>query len=205
MDQDQVWTTIDDHRARLTDLLADLSEDEWRRPSLCDGWTIRDVAAHLAWQPTITMPAALPAAMLGLIRARGSMHRAIHDEAVRYARRPTEQIIAEVRGTIGARRPVPGMTYLETLIDVLVHGQDIAVPLGRRLDMAPEAAAVAVARIWTKPSLFRSTKHLHAFRFTATDTAWSAGDGPEVRGPIGAILLRLTGRPADLPQAMRGR
>ena len=34
----------------LAGLLADLSEREWRRPSLCDGWTVRDVAAHLTLQ-----------------------------------------------------------------------------------------------------------------------------------------------------------
>jgi uncharacterized protein (TIGR03083 family) len=201
MDQDQVWTAIDDHRRRLADLLAELSEEEWRQPSLCEGWTVRDVAGHLAWQRRIS----LPATVVDLVRARGSLHRAIHDAACRYARRPTEQLVAEVHALVGTRQPVPGMTYLETLIDTLVHGQDIAVPLGRRLDVAPEAAAVAATRIWTKPSLFPATKPLHAFRFTATDLAWSVGEGPEVRGPMSAILLGLTGRPADLPQVTQGR
>ena len=41
---------------------------------------------------------------------------------------------------------------------------------------------------------------MKAFRVTATDTTWSAGDGPEVRGPIAAVLLVSTGRSAALPQ-----
>jgi uncharacterized protein (TIGR03083 family) len=34
------WTSLDD-------LCADLSEDEWRRPTGCPGWTVQDNVAHL--------------------------------------------------------------------------------------------------------------------------------------------------------------
>jgi uncharacterized protein (TIGR03083 family) len=47
MNPDQIWRVIDAQRAQLSDLLADLTDDEWRKPSLCAGWTVRDVAAHL--------------------------------------------------------------------------------------------------------------------------------------------------------------
>ena len=50
MHRDQVWTVIDDQRRGLAGLLDELSDDEWRRPSLCPGWTVRDVAAHLTMQ-----------------------------------------------------------------------------------------------------------------------------------------------------------
>ena len=46
-DDDRVWQTIDAQRRLVADLLASLSDDEWRQPSLCDGWTVKDVAAHL--------------------------------------------------------------------------------------------------------------------------------------------------------------
>jgi uncharacterized protein (TIGR03083 family) len=52
MERSDVWTAIDDHRRALVRLLGDLSEEEWLQPSLCDGWTIRQVAAHLALQNT---------------------------------------------------------------------------------------------------------------------------------------------------------
>jgi hypothetical protein len=35
-----------------------------------------------------------------------------------------------------------------------------------------------------------------SYRLIATDTEWAVGDGPEIRGPILAILLLLTGRTA---------
>jgi uncharacterized protein (TIGR03083 family) len=192
MNEDQVWLAVDAHRLALLELLQRLSDEQWRQPSLCAGWTVRDVAAHLAWQQQVWTPATV----LGFLRARGRMDQAIQDIARRHAHRPVEQLIAQFRRTVGTRKPVPSMTCLETLIDTLVHGQDIGIPLGQRLDLAPEAAAVAATRIWTKDTLLPAVKSLKALRFTATDTDWSIGDGPEIRGPITAILLLFTGRPA---------
>jgi hypothetical protein len=40
---------------------------------------------------------------------------------------------------------------------------------------------------------------LTGYRLTATDTNWTVGEGAEVNGPVGSILLLLTGRPVDLP------
>lgn len=98
----------------------------------------------------------------------------------------------------GSRRKAPGVSHLEPLIDVLVHGQDIAIPLGRSRPMPVVAAAAAADRVW--PSLFpwRAERKLNGFRLAATDCSWSAGDGLLVEGPIGAILLLLTGRQAGL-------
>ncbi|MGP3920895.1 hypothetical protein [Nonomuraea sp. 10N515B] len=103
---------------------------------------------------------------------------------------------------IGSRRHNFGVTYLETLCDILVHSQDIAIPLGRRLDMAPDAAAISASRVlsmrWPPPQ--PSARKVAGFRLTATDTSWSAGDGQEVRGPMAALLLVCCGRLAALPQ-----
>jgi hypothetical protein len=84
------------------------------------------------------------------VRVRGNLDRAIHAAACRRAAAlSTESIIAQIRGKVGSRRHNVGVTYLETLIDILVHGRDIAVRLGRRHDMPPPAAAVAASRIWS--------------------------------------------------------
>jgi uncharacterized protein (TIGR03083 family) len=198
MNRDQVWQATDAQRASLTALLDDLSDDEWRRPSLCAGWTVRDVAAHLTLQQ-VGLGGAL--AMMGTWR--GSLDRTIHHVARRRAATlTTDQIVAEIRGMIGSRRRNFGVTYLETLTDILVHSQDIAVPLSRRLDLAPEAAAVAASRVlsmrWPPP--LPSARKLAGFRLTATDTAWTTGTGPEVRGPMTALLLVCCGRLTALPQ-----
>jgi uncharacterized protein (TIGR03083 family) len=198
MNTDQIWHAIDTQRTALTALLETLSDEEWRWPSLCEGWTVRDVAAHL------TMQQVGPVGALGMIRHwRGSLERTIQHAACRRAAAlSTDQIIADIRGTVGSRRHNFGVTYLETLIDILVHSQDIAVPLGRPFDLPPDAAAVATTRVvsmrWPPP--LPTVKRLAGFRLVATDTTWSHGAGPEVRAPIGALLLLACGRLAALPQ-----
>lgn len=195
MDQDEAWKAIDVHRLNVADLLDDLSDDEWRRPSLCEGWTVRDVAAHLALQQI-----GLLDALAQVTRMRGGMNRIIFDAARRKAARPTTEMIAEIRGMVGSRKHNIGVTYRETLIDILVHSQDIAVPLGRRLPLAPDAAAEAASRIWSLNWPFHAKKKLRGFRLTATDIPWGVGEGREVEGSIEELLLLLAGRTAGLPR-----
>jgi uncharacterized protein (TIGR03083 family) len=197
MDRDDVWRAIDDQRSRLVELLEDLSDQEWRHPSLCRGWTVRDVAAHVALQnTTVSM---MPRAVLDMVRS-GGMNGAIHALACRHAANPTDQIIGEIRDRIGVWRPLPTVTYREALIDYLVHTQDIAIPLGRPVDMLASAAAVAADRVWASARMFHARKKLAGYRLVATDTTWSVGQGQEVTGPISALLLLLTGRAAALPR-----
>lgn len=193
MDRDAVWQAIDAERHSLADLLDDLGPAEWETPSLCAGWRVRDVAAHL----TLAQMGALPATV-ALARAGGSFHRMIRDTARRRARLPTPRYAELLRAMAGSRRTAPGVTHLEPLIDVLVHGQDIAVPLGRSRAVPPGAAVAAVERVWPNLFPFRPERRLRGFTFAATDADWTAGQGPRIEGPIGAILLLLTGRPAGL-------
>jgi uncharacterized protein (TIGR03083 family) len=198
MNDDEIWAAIDAHRLRTAEVLEQLPDDQWRHPSLCDGWIVRDVAAHLTLQQI-----SLGAAVREAIRHPGGMNRIIREWARRRADLPTEQIIAGIRGTVGSRRHNVGVTCQETLIDILVHSQDIAMPLGLRIDVDPEAAAVAATRVWSyagglKAKVFKKIPP-EGFRFSASDIAWTVGAGREVTGPIVAILLVLTGRLAAQP------
>jgi uncharacterized protein (TIGR03083 family) len=197
MDREDVWRAIDDQRRRLVELLEDLSDEEWDHPSLCEGWTVRQVAAHVALQNTTW--SMMPRGMLQMIKS-GGMNGAIHAVACRHALQPTEQIVAEIRDRIGVWRPLPTLTYLESAIDYLVHPQDIAIPLRRRLEMPADVAAVAAERVWTSPRMFHARKTLTGYRLVATDIDWTAGHGSEVTGPIRALLLLLTGRSALLAE-----
>ncbi|MFI0371424.1 maleylpyruvate isomerase family mycothiol-dependent enzyme [Actinomadura sp. 1N219] len=198
MDADQVWKVIDTQRHGLADLLENLSDEQWRQPSLCAGWTVRDVAAHLTLQQI-----GLGAAIAMMARWRGSLDRTIQDAACRRAAALTdEQIIAQIRGMVGSRRHNIGVTYLETLTDILVHGQDIAIPLGLRHDVPSHAAAVAAGRVlsmrWPRP--LPSVRKVAGFRLVATDMPWSVGRGPEVRATMAALLLVCAGRAAALSE-----
>src|SRR5215471_3546891 len=197
MEQRDAWNAIDEQRRAIVRMLEGLPEHDWHRPSLCGGWTVRQVAAHLALQNT-TWPQ-MPRTALGVIR-RGGLNAAIHATACRHAELPVEVIIGQIRDRIGVWRPLPAVTFRETAIDYLVHGQDIAVPLGRSLPMQPGLAVLAADRVWASPRMFHARKKLAGYRLVADDVPWAAGQGHEICGPIGALLLLLTGRPAALPQ-----
>ena len=197
LDEDAVWAAVDAERLSLAELLQGLSDQEWATPSLCTGWRVRDVAAHLA---LAHMTAGR--ALVAVVRARGDVDRMVLDTARLHAAAPPQQLVAELRAMVGSRRTAPGITSLEPLLDVLVHGQDIALPLGRRRRMPVDAAATAATRVWTYrwplSRAFRARERLGGLHLVATDTDWSVGEGARVEGPVEALLLLLTGRTAAL-------
>ncbi|RZS36904.1 uncharacterized protein (TIGR03083 family) [Herbihabitans rhizosphaerae] len=196
MDRDTAWQVITQERLSLADLLDTLTAEEWETPSLCAGWRVRDVAAHVALAPRPPGPWTM---IVEGVRARGSFHRLNHDIAVRHAHQPTERIVEELREHAASRRLPPVTNYRNILFDVLVHGQDIAIPLGRERAMSPEAARAGADRVWTMGWPFWAKRRLRGVRLVATDVDWTAGEGAEVRGPIDALLLLITGRSAALP------
>lgn len=54
MDRTQLWDTIVQERQALAEELGTLTEQEWATPSLCAGWTVKDVAAHVISSPQMT-------------------------------------------------------------------------------------------------------------------------------------------------------
>jgi len=195
MDRDEVWRTIDQQRAELADLMETFTDADWETPSLCEGWRVREVGAHLTLAQT-----GLLEAMGATVRARGSFNRMIHDTAVRQAERPVAEYPALLRAMIGSRRKAPFVSDLEPLIDALVHGQDMVVPLGGTRSMPHVAAAAAAQRAWDLNWPFRVKKRLHGFSLSATDHPWSVGEGPVVEAPVRALLMLVSGRHVVLPE-----
>ncbi|MFI5908523.1 maleylpyruvate isomerase family mycothiol-dependent enzyme [Dactylosporangium sp. NPDC051541] len=197
MDREASWQAIARQRRDLADLLDGLSATEWERPSLCAGWRVRDVAAHVALAP---QPPGAWAMAVDAARAGGRFHKLNHDVSVRHARRPVADLVDELRRHADSRRLPIVTNYRNILFDVLVHAQDIAVPLGRPLPMPAGAASAAASRVWSMGWPFWARRRLRGVRLVATDADWAAGDGPEVTGPIDALLLFMTGRAAARPR-----
>ncbi len=192
MDNEALWSTIHHERTRLADLLETLTDEEWAHPSLCDGWRVRDVAAHVI----STSDYSTGSMLVGAIRAGGNFDRLIDRMAREQGSRPTAEIVARYRRNATSRRKPPMVKPLDPLMDVLVHSQDIAVPLGRDHPMPTDSAVVVADHIWTRGFPFHAQRRLAGIRFEATDVEYSVGAGDPVKGPIGAIVLTLTGRPA---------
>jgi uncharacterized protein (TIGR03083 family) len=196
MDDKQMWQTIDAERAKTADLLANLTDVEWTYPSLCEGWTVREVAAHLSLAHRVGVLGAL----VGFTRARGSFNRMVDQTARAEAKRPTAEIVAELRGAVGVPKLAPGQTLKNALMDVMVHTQDIALPLGIERHMPIDAAVVSADDLWRIGFPFHARKRLAGYKLVATDADWSAGEGTEVSGPIQALVMLLAGRTATIPQ-----
>ena len=200
---DLIWSEIDEQRTRTVAMLERLTDEQWDHPSLCEGWTVRHVAAHLTLQRQHLGDVARLVAAHPSLLAAATLNRVIHRSAVlEAATSSTDEIIGRIRAGIGSRRHNSFVTPRETLTDSLVHAQDIAVPLGIDLEMRTAAALVAADRIWaTRGTWLGSVNRrlpLDGPRLVATDASWSAGSGPEVTGPLSALVLLLTGRPAAL-------
>lgn len=190
MDHDEIWRHVHEQRRALAATLADLDQDDWATPSLCEGWTVREVAAHVIRSPATT-PRDLAVAV---VRARGSFNRLVDQDARRAARRPVPEILAEYQKYDGSRRRPLGTASLDPLLDVLVHTQDIVVPLGRRHPMPVEAAVAASRRARQVAFVFGGRRRLAGVTLRAADADLEYGAGPVVEGPTEAILLLLTGR-----------
>jgi uncharacterized protein (TIGR03083 family) len=198
MDPESTWRVITEQRLALAELLHGLSAAQWEQASLCAGWRIRDVAAHVAMA---SQELRLSTMITEAIRARGSFDRLNHDLAVRHAARPTEDLVAELRHFAGSRRLPAPTNARNILFDVLVHAQDVAIPVRQDHPMPLAAARASAERVWTMGWPFWARRRLRGVRLVAGDTDWVAGDGPELHGPIAQLLLLLTGRPpAVLPQ-----
>lgn len=194
MDREQIRRAIEAVRLSLADLLDGLSPEDWRTPSLCDGWTVHEVVAHLTPATRLSKPAALA----GTVRARFDINKMIGDAArARAVEFGPADLVAQPRETAGSERRPLGTRPRDPLVDVLVHGQDVARPLHRSRPMDPERVTEALGHVWAS-SFFGARKRFDGLRLVATDADRSAGDGPEVTGPTGDLLLLATGRAAGL-------
>ncbi|WP_328989695.1 maleylpyruvate isomerase family mycothiol-dependent enzyme [Kribbella sp. NBC_01245] len=188
------WTKAE--RLSLADFLEELREDEWQADSLCAGWTVRDVAAHMTMSTRTTWSVVLKT----VFRARLSFDRMETILATERARRFTPaELIAQLRETAGSPHRTPGAGILDPLLDALVHGQDIARPLGRVRRMPIEPAIHAANHV-IGSKFYGAHRRLRDTRLVATDCDWSAGTGTQdLRGPLADLILVATGRPAGLP------
>ena len=201
MDKEHTWQVVEQQRVAIADLLDGLTPQQWESPSLCAGWRIRDVAAHVS---LVGLPPSAGSLLADMIRARGNFHRLNTAATKRRALRSPTQLVADLREHAGSRKVPAVSNYRNVLFDVLVHGQDIAIPLGLDLTMPPQAAAEAATRVWTMGWPFWAKRRLRGMRLTATDVDWSVGSGVDIHGPIRAVLVLLTGRTTTAAAMLTG-
>ena len=188
MNTDEIWRRVDDQRIELAGLLEGLTAEQWTAQSLCDGWQVRDVAAHLTHSHMHPVRAIVEAARSGF-RFDSMIQRLGREDP-----RSQAEIAIALRGMAGSRKRVPGTSVQQPLIELLVHGQDITVPLGIDWPMPLDAAREVAQKLSGMTFPLNGQRRLAGVRLVATDAEFAAGEGREVQVLIGDIVMVLAGR-----------
>ena len=147
LDEAVVRAAIAAERTELADVLDGLSPEQWDEPSLCAGWRVREVVAHI----TMAFRYSLPQVMIGMLRARGSFHRMADRAARRDAEELTSDQLAEcLRSNVNHPWKPPGGGYVGALSHDLIHGLDITVALGLDRQPPPERVAMVLGSLSPK-------------------------------------------------------
>jgi uncharacterized protein (TIGR03083 family) len=191
-----VWPMVHAERAALIDDLAHLDDERWGQPSLCEGWTVHDVAAHLVDTARTTRLGFV----VGLVRERFDFDRQ-NARGVERERGASPQETLQRLRQVASRRSTPPAPLDSRLVEEVVHGEDIRRPLGLTRSYPPEAVARSLRLQARTPASFGGAKELTArVRLTAVDADLSIGDGPEARGPALSLLLAVSGRRVALEE-----
>ena len=176
-------------RQDLLALLESLTPADWRTPSLCAGWSVQDVVAHVLSYDEL--------GLLQLARrfARGRFRTdRVNDVGLdEYRSRSPEDLVVLLRGHLTPRGLTAGLGGAIGLTDGMIHQQDIRRPLGRLRTIPAERLVPA---LWTAlfAPVVRGVVRVRDVRLVATDLDWSFGRGPEVNGTGEALLMAVAGR-----------
>ena len=188
-----IWPVVHTERKSLASDMTGLPSERWSAQSLCTGWTVRDVLAHMTATAKVT-PANFFPKLIGSGLNFGRMQS--KDIAAESGDSPADTLVAFESVLTSTRRP-PGPPA-SMLGETIVHSEDIRRPLGIQHDY-PIEAVVQVADFYKGSNLIIGTKRrINGQRMRATDADWSYGDGPEVSGPMLSLLVAMTGRKAVL-------
>jgi uncharacterized protein (TIGR03083 family) len=188
------WDMIRAERASLVDALAGLPADDWGRPSLASGWTVRDVVAHLIATAQMTPPKFF----VGLA-GTGFKFNVMSEKniaAVR-ANRTDADLVETYRSLVDSHSAPPGPAT-SWLGETVVHGEDVFRALGAYRDH-PADHLGPVSDFYSGSNLLIGAKRrVEGVTLRATDTDWKHGSGPEVTGANIALIMAMCGRKVAL-------
>ncbi|GFG66986.1 hypothetical protein MKUB_44760 [Mycobacterium kubicae] len=180
-----------DERADLAEFLAALSPQDWHAASLCRGWTVKDVVAHVVSYDEL--------GVFGLAKrfAKGRVVRANEVGVKEFASLSPDDLLAFLRAHLRPQGLTAGFGGMIGLVDGTIHHQDIRRALGRPRTIPVERLRRILPSLPGNPRL-GAGRRIKGLRLVATDLDWQHGDGPEVQGTGEALMMAITGRPAAL-------
>jgi uncharacterized protein (TIGR03083 family) len=178
-------------RADLAAFLATLTPQQWATPSLCTGWTVKDVVAHMISYEEL--------GAMGLIKrfVKGRIVRANEVGVDEFAPRSPQQLLEFLRNHLTPQGLTAGFGGMIALVDGTIHHQDIRRTLGQPRTIPADRLKRVLGLVPGNPRL-GAGRRIRGLRLRATDIDWAHGHGPEVIGPGEALLMAMAGRPAAL-------
>ena len=178
-----------EERTELAELLATLGPEEWEAASLCAGWRVRDVVAHVISYEELDAR--------GLVRrmAKGGFgpHRANRVGVAEMSGLGPDELLAMLRRHLTPVGLTAGFGGMIGLTDGLIHHQDIRRALGKPREIPVERLRPVLRAAMAVP-LVGGAWRTRGLRVVATDLDWSAGFGPVVAGPAEPLLMAIAGR-----------
>lgn len=191
MDKDGLFELVAEERLALCDQLDGLTDEQWDTPSLCEGWRVREVLAHLVTLQEIPTWKF----MVGAFGMRG-FHRKVDTFAKAYGERDPAELVESYRDLATSRMAPPVIGPIAPLTDIVVHSLDIQRPLELPATSSTAATLLALEALCGGFPGFTGKKLVGDLRFEATDLDWSLGEGPAVEGTSADLLLGVMGRAA---------
>jgi uncharacterized protein (TIGR03083 family) len=190
LNEEAIFAAIADERRQLADLFDSLDARQLASASMCAGWTVHHVAAHVTTLFNISMPA-----MAWRIAKSGfDFSKAVDRLTAELAQRPIAEITQQLRDNADDRRHPPGRP-LAPLTDLIVHGEDVRRPLGILRNVQLDRCLAAMNFITSgRATGFLPRGRLSGVKLVATDVDRSWGLGQVIHGPVIDLLLASTGR-----------
>ena len=113
-------------RRALATVLSRLTPEQWETQSLCDAWTVHELAGHIV----VPFEVSMPRVVLEMAKARGNFSKANVALAMKAAQAPPDELVAAIRANAESHFTPPGHDWHAPLTDTYVHTQDICIPLG---------------------------------------------------------------------------
>ncbi|KAB2339441.1 maleylpyruvate isomerase family mycothiol-dependent enzyme [Actinomadura rudentiformis] len=191
MNETELRSEIAAERRELAELLGDLPAGEWDAPSLCEGWRIREVAAHI----TMAYRYSAPRVIFELVRSGGSFDRMLDRCARRDAASiPADDLHASLRDNTTHPWKPPGGGYAGALTHDVVHGLDMTIALGLERRVPERRLRVVLEGLASPKGLKYFGADLDGIELRADDMDWSFGSGAPVTGAAQDLAMVLCGR-----------
>jgi uncharacterized protein (TIGR03083 family) len=174
----------------LADLLDSAAEAQWDTPSLCAGWRVREVVAHM----TMAARYSEEEFMAELSRCEFDFGRLSNEVADRDAKLATSELVANLRSDMMQHWTPPGGGYHGALNHVVIHGLDVTVPLGVPRRSPDDTIRVILGDLTQGGVHQHFGTNIEGRSLQAVDLDWSYGSGPALRGAAGDLAVMLCGR-----------